>query len=717
MKMTNQSRYSKTFNQLCHMVALSRDGKTEVALDNLILTIFGIDESFAPTNINEITEAIDVYFNLTLEERVLESSINRLISTNKIYSHRGVFVVTPQVLASVKARIQETNVTEEAVRKEWFTSFEKFPYPIPTDWLDPLWMCLKNYMARAFHRHGIETTLLLDPKYDIPREDRKHLSTYLEEAISEACGQIPAEKATEIVSSFFTTNTDLRTKYVAQLLDATFTYFALTIDRTASDYLSSNIPSLSLFLDTNFIFGLLDLSSSPLAEVTKELVRIIQTHNLPFRLYYHEKTLEEFLSAIHVVGSRLKGRNWTQSLSKAAIHAPLSGIEYRYHKENSVNPIHPDIFLSKYEHAIELLSSMGFTIYRSSGSNKKLDNERYELTTQYDEYIKQNRKRGEKAYEVLNHDIVLWQTVNELRVNGSSVLDAHAFVLTIDYYLYSFDWQLLRQKSHVGRILLPNHFLQILRPFLPVNDDLNKHFVETFAIPAFRATEADYSTVNSKILSYLTTFRGVEEETAIRMLSNTLLQDRLKDIEESSKEFKDIVDGALIEEIAQLTEKVENLTEEAEATRQLAQKQTDIATQRERSLNELREERQNLTSLIEQNKSEIVELSKKLESEREKASSKEVELEKSQRERDRYEMYARIVLGIIVSLVGFVLVFFFFPRIHWFNTHPHKNGLYLAAILEIIGLSWLVADNNPTRKGYVFGGMVVTVIIELIQVL
>lgn len=124
-------------------------------------------------------------------------------------------------------------------------SFKNLDYAVPTEWFDPLWKCLKNYMARAFHRHGIETILLLYPKYEITEEDRKHLSTYLQEAISQTCKQIPTGKGTQIIGSFFSETTDLRSKYVSQLLDATFTFFALTIDETAHEYLSSNIPHLA----------------------------------------------------------------------------------------------------------------------------------------------------------------------------------------------------------------------------------------------------------------------------------------------------------------------------------------------------------------------------------------------------------------------------------------------------------------------------------------
>lgn len=699
------------------MVALSKDGKTEASLDNLVLIVFGIDDNTITLSSKEVIEAIEVYFNLSLNEQFVQSSIDRLVESGKLQNQDSSYVVHPKTLSEVRARISETNRIEEAVRNEWLASFKNYAQPILPEWYEPLWKCLKIYMAKAFHRHGIETTLLLNPNLEITNEDRKQLSTYLQEAISEACEQIPSDVAIDVVVSFFTTSTDLRTKYVAQLLDATFTYFALTIDRTVSKYLSSQIPNLSLFLDTNFIFGLLDLSSSPLSNVTKELIGIIKAHRLPFRLYYHEKTLEEFSNAIESAGYRLKGRSWSQSLSRAAVRShQFSGIELRYHEKNALSPLSPDIFISKYEHATELLNGLGLTIYRSSGVNKDLDRQRHEMVAQYDEYIKQNRRRGSKAYEVLNHDMILWQTVEQLRVNGSSVLDARAFMLSIDYYLYSFDWQNLRHKTHVGKVLLPNHFLQILRPFLPNNDDFNKHFVETFAIPEFRATETDYAATTFNILSYLNTYREVEENSALRMLTNTLLRDRLRNVEGDSQEFKELVDNALIEENTQLAQENVSLAEQVEATKQIVEQNEAILSQKDQNLVELEEKYQKVIELNKRKASEVVELASKLEVEEDKARSREIELEIAQKGRHRYESFFRATLGFVIASLGFVGIYFLAPQFPWFNQHPHRNGLYLATSLIVVGLVWAIVDNNRNRRAIALGTIVLGVILELIQI-
>ncbi len=103
--------------------------------------------------------------------------------------------------------------------------------------------------------------------------------------------------------------------------------------------------------------------------------------------------------------------------------------------------------------------------------------------------------------------------------------------------------------------------------------------------------------------------------------------------------------------------------------------------------------------------------------ERNRVARRETELSEFQKQRDRYELFFRIALGFIIFFVGIVIVFFSFPYSSWIRTHENRNGLYLASILLILGLAFLVADNNRKRKGLIVSGIILAVIIELIQVL
>jgi hypothetical protein len=74
-------------------------------------------------------------------------------------------------------------------------------------------------------------------------------------------------------------------------------------------------------------------------------------------------------------------------------------------------------------------------------------------------------------------------------------------------------------------------------------------------------------------------------------------------------------------------------------------------------------------------------------------------------------------LGVIVLIAGLVTTFVVLPQVPWFDTHPSKTGLYLAAILITGALSWAIADSNRKRKAFALGTVVLGVLIQLIQVL
>jgi len=342
--------YSKIFNRLCHMVALSKEGKTEKAIDGLVITVFVIDDGLNATDPPEVVEAIEIYFGLSLSEALIQASIDRHLTTGALNRNisSGALNISAEAKATVEIRIKEAESLEQEVREEWLSSIDGPETPLPINWNDQLWKCLRMYMAKAFKRHGAETLLLLDPKQPLDDENKKSLSVYLSEAVSECCEDVPHDLANNSVHQFFLTSTPSRTKYLAQLLDGTFTFFALSVDESTSTFLRDSLTTLTLFLDTNFIFGILNLHSNPLSEVSQELVKVITEENFPFKLVYHEETLLELQRTIHSIGDRLKSRRWSRSLSRAATqNGQLSGMELRYHEMNAVTPIDPDTFVSK----------------------------------------------------------------------------------------------------------------------------------------------------------------------------------------------------------------------------------------------------------------------------------------------------------------------------------------------------------------------------------
>jgi hypothetical protein len=333
--------YSRLFRNLAHIVALSRDVQVTGVVDSLVTTALTIDPNIHARQPADVVEAVETYFGIRFAEKDLQSSIDRLLRSGRLErTPSGNIVPATQTQAEINQRVKDAHELEDLVRQEWLQSFWEMHPGRDATADKELWACLQAYMARAFERHGAQTTLLLAPSADLPAEIDKTLRTYMKEAIKETCRTVSPELATAAIRQFFVQTSTARSRYIAQLLDGTFSFFAICVDEATSAYLKNAIQPVSIFLDTNFVFGLLKLHDNPLNEVSEELVEAIQAHQFPFKLYYHERTLREFQNAIQNIRERLLSYAWTQEVSRVAIRTrSLSTIELRYHEANARNPV------------------------------------------------------------------------------------------------------------------------------------------------------------------------------------------------------------------------------------------------------------------------------------------------------------------------------------------------------------------------------------------
>lgn len=344
--------YSRTFRHLCHLVALSRNGKTKAAIDSLTTTTISLCHEEALRDAADVIEAADAYFGVALCVSEVRSSIDRGLDNGTLVrrSTDRALTLTAAVQAAVEQRVADSDELEQAVRQEWSLELRALALAEADDKLDRYWSCLQAYMARAFRQHGALATELLGATARTVMDGDGSLTTAMDAAIEEKGLGAGRAQARKVLSSFFETTTAQRARYVAQLLDATFTFFALTVSDATASYLNRALQPLQLFLDTNYIFGLLDLHENPLSAVSKELVGFIRDHKLPFTLYVHERTLKEFEVAVRAVSERIVGRHWSQQLSRAALAAAdVSGVEATFHRLNAEAPLDPGIYFSKFD--------------------------------------------------------------------------------------------------------------------------------------------------------------------------------------------------------------------------------------------------------------------------------------------------------------------------------------------------------------------------------
>jgi hypothetical protein len=737
--------YSRLFRNLAHIVALSRDVQVTGVVDSLVSTALTLNPNIRARLPGDLVDAVETYFGIKFAEKDLQSSSDRLLRTGRLQrTSSGALVPSPQTQAEISQRVHDAHQLEELVRQEWLESFWKTHPGRDATADNELWACLQSYMARAFERHGAQTTLLLAPSAHLPADIDKTLRTYMREATSATCRTVSQQLAREAIRQFFVETTPARSRYIAQLLDGTFSFFAICVDEVTSAYLKTAIQPVSIFLDTNFVFGLLKLHDNPLNEVSEELVEAIREHQFPFKLYYHERTLREFQNAIYNIRERLLSYAWTQELSRAAIRTrSLSTIELRYHEANAHNPVDARAFLTKYQHVEELLKEKGFTVYREPQKGPaqidQLEKEQTLLIAKYNRFLV-NRLGFDraKAYRTIEHDMIVWQTVKYLRQRGSSVLDIGALFLTADQNLYAFDWNEMRPEDGTGHVILPNQLLQLLRPFLVVTADFDKKFAATFAIPEFRTLASGYTSAAAKVLGYLTTLADVTEETASRILANEVLLGKLRDVAVDAPEFKKAIDSEVIRDNEKLLRENEKLLESVTDTErrragtaaELDQKNR-LLDQHERLLREhealVRAQRDELQQREQQLKLEkAARVQREIEARALEHKIEDVEANRDSSERElkrvqfRYSSLTtrlRIIGAVVVFLCGCAGLAYLARHVPWLINHSHRIGLTLCGFLIIAGLSWAIADHNSGRRNTALIAVVLASIVTLVQVI
>jgi hypothetical protein len=464
---------------------------------------------------------------------------------------------------------------EQDVKQTWLAQISR-NYPKLDG--EKLWQALRTYLGVAFRRHGIQAIALLDSTAEIAKRQSGSLSSILESIIRHSFSDSEYEEPLHAASSFITTvqNDRKRAEYIAQLADGAFNYFSLTVAPEISEKLRGKLNPLILFLDTNFLFGLLNLHVNPQVDVSAELCDSITKFHLPFKLRYHEATTREMTNTLFYFGGELRRQKWPQNISKAAANSGrMAGIELRYHQKNAEHRIEVEDFLAPYQHWAVLLKDQGIDVYKVVSSGERL-RARADLEADYRAFLLKARK--EKPAEAVQHDIAVLETVKSLRSTARSTLDAGALLVTCDHMLYRFDYETSRAQEKQGCTVLPSLLWQLLRPFVSDSIEFDQAFAATFALPEFSLTRGGAAKAASKMLSILAGYRDIPEETATKMLANDLLLAELQ-VKKTDAEFENTVESELARQNANLLEEKAALANQlSNEKRQREAKEQEIMT-------------------------------------------------------------------------------------------------------------------------------------------
>ena len=659
----------------------------------------------------QLCSVLAAAFGLNMSADRVQSALDRLVSQQQVKRLPGSnqYVPTTTARTRIETRIQSARLLQGRVKKQWLTQCQiKFGAELEGQ---QAWDCLQQYLSTLFRRHGLQTVSLLDAGGASNQGQSPALKTSLDDILADLNCKGNQRKILEDAINLFlsTVGSDSdRTRFIVQLADGAFSYYSLSAPPEVAARLQSQLKELTLFLDTNFLFGILGLHVNPFDAVSAELLSVVTKHGLPFKLRYHEATLAEMHRTIVAITSDLKGRHWPQALSRAALKSPyVSSIERTFHEKNALHTVDPDAFFQPFDHPDELLKDKGILIYRQSGDRLE---QRADLINHYQEFLKARHR--EKPYEAVDHDMTVLDCVRHQRSTSASSLDAKGLIITCDTILSRFDWQELRTKTQLACTVLPNQFLQLLRPFVPGSAEFDKSFAESFAIAEFR-TVSKSSEATSKLLSLLASYKDIKEETACALLANELLLEKLKKSKDD-RQFKEFVDAALAADNAQLLEEVvaaKQQVEKERTAREEADRQRELArTKIEGERDGLIQEKATLEDRVKalttelgtvqgESAAAITRLKGDVITTELKASNLEVRL-------DRIVSLLCVAGAVICSLIFSLGCEYLIKRYKWVWLTTHPNSYALRSISYLAVTAFLLGLFRSTWRKYVWWGSV-----------
>ncbi len=650
------SMHGHGLQEVCNFIAIAKTKSHSETLRELILTAIFTFPDEKISNIEEVEKLLKTMFSIKDPNHLIRELLDQLISEGQIQQPLGInYVLSVEARSKIKARVDDAFRLQKRVKNQWL---EEIARQFPDLNTDLAWSGLYEYLANAFLQHGMQVALFLDPSVELPTVYGASLSALLNQVVQNKFDSTHQENAKNAISDFFGTiaNNPERAKFVAECADGAGNFYSLAVSTEIAGRFRDKLNPLILFCDTNVLFGILDLHVHPLADVSNELVDAIAKHKIPIKLRYHENTLAELCSSIDHHGEILRQNKWTRAISRAATKSRLiSGLEKKYHQKNSETALEVDEFLQPFKHVDALLNERKLVIYRSEERLK----ERATLEADYKKFLK--RINREKDHYLVAHDVIVLDCVHLLKRNATSTLDSGALFVTCDHLLYRFDSEISRKKKTHASVVMPNVLLQILRPFIPSSQNFNTSFAETFAIPEFRTIGSGADKACLKMLSLLNAYKDMTEDVAVRMLTNDMLIDNLRGIE-NNKTFQAEVDSAIAADYQNLIEEVAEVTKEKEQA------------------NKKFEEQVQLSEL------EAAKAQKALESERETQETTKKLSEEFTDLRKKNLLQKKIFSTIGAILVNIILFLFIHNiwRWDWLLNHPESYGLQVAIHITVL---------------------------------
>lgn len=636
---------------LVHHVKLNESGWWEKSIQNIIVSIFGINEN-APQSEEDIFSKIKNELNTNIDKSRILKQLEILKSRKTIINVSDNFLALSN---DSYAEFHLSFLSQKEIEFEAEKRFNELCLKICPDIISKLlWNDLNEHLLIPLIREiGAKTYELISGENSISIDQygqfNNFLSRYKDDKI----------RIQALLLNYFDFKNEFVKKYILHQLNAFFFIEATNLNQKTVEEvynLSKSQSNLKVFVDTNFLLTLLDLHDNPSNEAAFTLLELLDEikNRVKVKFYVLPVTVMEFQNLVGKFKDQLKKLKPSMNQAIAAENTDeFSGIIKKYFQKcnEKKSMLNVDDYFDPYlENFTVNIRKRGIEIQQDnmdqySTEQKVVDDlleqvdyrfERNEKAGKYQGLNKEEKElRKQNIYNKFNHDCQMWHYVKDKRPTYiDSTKDVVNWILTLDFSFLEFDKykQLSNTSSKISICIHPNEFISMLQFWVPRTEKFENAILGNFRLPfLFKEVDSESEKVSIEILRAISQYEDSEKfnsEFVTEILTNKALRQKIKpsnSVEENAVLIKDELfkkyevtknllneekkqKNNLTEELSIVKNEIGNLTKKIDELQEKTIKkiEKELELVRNSKIQELEAQKENLSIKIEQVKIRLI---------------------------------------------------------------------------------------------------------------
>lgn len=655
---------------LVHHVKLNESGWWEKSIQNIIISIFGINEN-APLTENDIFTNLKKELNTNFDKTRILKQIESLKSKQIMISvSSDLYAISDDSYAEFRASFLAQKEIEFEAEKRFSDLCLKL---CPDIVAKNLWNELNEHLLIPLIREiGAKTYELISGESSLTIDQYGQFNNFLSRYKEDKA------KIQALLLNYFDFSNDFVKKYVIHQLNAYFFVEATNLNQKTIEEvysLSKSQTNLKVFVDTNFLLTLIDLHDNPSNEAAFALLELLYEikNRVKVKFYVLPVTVFEFQNLIGKFKDHLKKLKPSINQAIAAESTDeFSGIIKKYfqkcHEKKTMLNV-DDYFDPYLDNFTVNIRKKGLEIQQDNMDKYSIDQrviddlleqadyrfERNEKAGKYQGLTKEEKElRKQNIYDKFNHDCQMWHYVKDKRPTYiDSTKDVANWILTLDFSFLEYDKykQIQNSNSKISICLHPNEFISMLQFWVPRTEKFENAILGNFRLPfLFKEVDSESEKVSIEILRAISQYEDSEKfdsELVAEILTNKALRQKIKpnnSVEENAELIKEelfkkyeatkkllteekVKKESLSEELSLVKNEIGNLTKKIdelqEKTNRKIEKELELI--RNSKIQEIEAKKGNLSTKIEQIKIRLADYEeqiKKAENEFEREANK-----------------------------------------------------------------------------------------------